>query len=58
MSKFIVDELPYYEDDCILFLIGLCEPDYEDCPRYWTKYKVCSEDNPHECIWLKEGEQE
>ena len=20
-----------------------------ECPRYWDKYKVCSDENPHEC---------
>ena len=60
MSKFLVDELPYYGDECIFFITGMCYQNNEDCPRYWDKYKVTSEDNPHECLWLKEykGEQE
>lgn len=57
MSKFIVDELPYYGDDCILFESGMCHPDEYDCPRNWSKYKVSSKENPHECLWLKESEQ-
>lgn len=58
MSKFIVDELPYYEDECIFFITGMCYQNNEDCPRYWNKYKVSSKDNPHECIWLKEHKGE
>ena len=60
MSKFLVDELPYYGDDCSLLMIGICHPNEYDCPRHWNKYKVSSEENPHECLWLKEyeGEQE
>lgn len=54
MSKFIVDELPYYGDDCALLIAGICHPNEHDCPRHWNKYKVSSEDNPHECLWLKE----
>lgn len=57
MSKFIVDELPYYGDDCIFFATGMCYPGKGDCPRHWSKYKICSEDNPHECLWLKEKER-
>ena len=37
--KFLVDSLPYYG---------------EDCPRFWSKYEVCSEHNRHECEMLKE----
>ena len=55
MSKFIVDELPYYGDLCLIDDIGLCHHTIDECPKYWSKYKVCSDDNPHECIWLKEG---
>ena len=25
-----------------------------NCPRVWDKYKVCSEENPHECELLIE----
>ena len=58
MSKFIVDELPYYGDLCLIDDIGLCNHTIYECPKYWSKYKVFSDDNPHECIWLKESEQE
>lgn len=56
--KLIVDSLPYYGELCPL---GgpLGEPRYcfsEDCPRHWSKEKVCSPGNPHECEWLKEKE--
>lgn len=51
--KFIVDELPYYSDGCPL--ITVCHDSHRSiCPRNWDKYKVCSDDNPHECLWLKE----
>ena len=57
MSKFIIDELPYYGHLCLIDYMGLCDYSADECPRYWSKYKVCSNDNPHECIWLKEREQ-
>lgn len=58
--KFIVDSLPYYGDDC-----PFCVPEYDSiryigyvdrvkCPRYWDKYFICSDDNPHECEYLIE----
>ena len=46
--KFIVDELPYYEEFCPLYTIRWCH----DCPRHWDKHKVCSYNNPHECLFL------
>ena len=52
--KFIVSSLPYYRDQCPL--IGYCYSSDEYCPRKWSKEKVCSPDNPHECEWLKEEE--
>ena len=51
--KFIVDELPYYHDECPLMEL-CCEFNSDNCPRTWDKYTVCSDDNPHECLWLKE----
>ncbi len=50
--KFLVDSLPYYNEDCPLH--NVCKADPEDCPRFWSKYKVCSERNPHEGEMLKE----
>lgn len=52
--QFIVDELPYYGDHCPLY--SMCEDSVseERCPRYWSKYKVCSDDNPHKCKLLIE----
>lgn len=52
--KFIVDELPYYEEFCPLY--PMCWDNANDykCPRYWDKDKVCSNDNPHECQFLIE----
>jgi hypothetical protein len=49
--KFIVDELPYYEEFCPLYTICWCH----DCPRFWDKDKVCSDNNPHECLFLVEA---
>lgn len=53
--RFIVDELPYYGDLCPL--CSMCEDSASDeqCPRYWSKYKVCSDDNPHKCKLLIEA---
>ena len=55
--KFLVDSLPYYGEFC-----PFEEKCYErfldqrpnDCPRYWNKYKVCSDENPGECEFLVE----
>lgn len=52
--KFLVDSLPYYGDECPL--TDICPTSEFGCPRYWSKYKVSSADNPHECYWLKEIE--
>lgn len=53
--KFIVDELPYYREECPFY--EMCQDSiYADkCPRYWNKYKICSDDNPHECNLLIEA---
>ena len=26
-----------------------------NCPQYWSKDKVCSDNNPHECLFLVEA---
>ncbi len=58
--QIIVDKLPYYEgssNSCPYALIGKCvDADTDNCPAYWDKYKVMSDDNPHECCGLKEYE--
>ena len=56
--KILVDELPYYGDPCP-FAYDYSEICYlsrmsPECPRNWNKYKVTSNDNPHECELLKE----
>ena len=53
--KFIVDKLPYYEEFCPLY--PMCWDNANDykCPRYWSKDKVCSDDNLHECPFLVEA---
>ena len=53
--KFLVDSLPYYGEDCLMMLNGLCTIESSQlCPRYWDKEFVCSDENPNECPWLKE----
>ena len=53
--KFKVDSLPYYGDECIFSdRCWTYNCDIENCPSKWDKHRVCSEDNPHECEWLKE----
>lgn len=57
--KFLVDELPYYGEECYFERkIGCSFSSSEDCPRNWSKYIVCSDDNPHECKFLKEEKPE
>ena len=53
--KLLVDELPYYNDEC-LFMDSICYTygKGNKCPRNWDKYKVCSDNNPRECVLLKE----
>lgn len=56
--KFIVDRLPYYKEFCP-FRTMCCDNASDDkCPRYWGKYKVCSDENPHKCKYLTEPEVE
>ena len=55
--KFVVDQLPYYEDNCPLGPICRDINDPISCPRKWSKYKVTSDENPHECKLLKELEE-
>lgn len=55
--KFIVDQLPYYGDDCPFFEMCFYHDDHDACPRYWSKYKVTSDSNPHECEYLFEKEE-
>lgn len=56
--KFVVDQLPYYGEPCPLrTMCSKNSPEYHyDCPRYWDRYKVCSDENPHECEHLIEME--
>ena len=53
--KFIVDELPYYEEFCPLYRMCWDNANDYKCPRHWDKYKVCSDNNPHECLFLVEA---
>ena len=56
MMKFIVDQLPYYGELCPLWTMCSKNAKEHECPRYWDKYKVCSDENPHECEHLIETE--
>lgn len=54
-TKFLVDALPYYNYECIFAEHGYCFDAHSDhCPMSWDKYFVCSDENPHECTWMKE----
>lgn len=55
--KFIVNELPYYEDFCPLYPICWDNANDHKYPRYWSKDKVCSDDNPHECLLFIENDK-
>ena len=55
--KFLVDSLPYYGEFCPFeekcyerFRVQ----EHNDCPRYWSKDEVCSDEKPSECIFLVE----
>lgn len=56
--KFLVDTLPYYGDYCPFSTqsdaSACCFASDSECPRYWNKEKVCSNENPHECELLRE----
>ena len=52
--KILVDELPYYNDDCPFNAVCFDSDSKVNCPRYWSKQEVCSDNNPHECCMLKE----
>ena len=55
--KFLVDELPYYGEMCPFAMCTCCDSRHDDeCPRFWSKHKVGSEENSHKCEWLKEIE--
>lgn len=54
--KFIVDSLPYYGGECPFSVLydSICYENKTNCPRHWDKEFICSDDNPHECKYLKE----
>lgn len=54
MMKFVVNQLPYYGELCPLWTMCSKNAKEHECPRYWDKYKVCSDENPHECEHLFE----
>lgn len=54
--KFIVDQLPYYEELCPFWTMCRYHADDAVCPRFWDKYKVTSDENTHECQFLIENE--
>lgn len=53
--KIFVNELPYYEELCPLYMMCGDNASDDKCPRYWSKYKICSDDNPHECRFFIEA---
>lgn len=53
--KFVVDELPYYEELCPFWEICYDNASNDKCPQHWSKYKIYSDDNPHECRFLIEA---
>lgn len=53
--KFVVDELPYYEEFCPFREMCYDNASNDKCPQHWSKYKICSDDNPHECRFLIEA---
>lgn len=52
--KFVVNQLPYHEELCPLWMVCRKNVDEHECPRYWDRHKVCSDENPHECEYLIE----
>ena len=53
--RFLVDSLPYYQDYCPFQ--GVCpNTNTEYCPCCWDKEFVCSDENPHCCLLLREEE--
>lgn len=56
--KFLVDQLPYYEEACPFWMMCWHNTSKEYCPRFWGKYKVTSDENPHECDFLVETKGE
>lgn len=53
--KFVVDELPYYGEFCPFWEMCYDSGSDDKCPQHWSKYKICSDDNPHECRFLIEA---
>ena len=53
--KFVVDELPYYGEFCPFWEMCYDNGSDDKCPQHWSKYKICSDDNPHECRFLIEA---
>lgn len=53
--KCVVDELPYYEGFCPFREMCYDNASNNKCPQHWSKYKICSDDNPHECRFLIEA---
>ena len=54
--RFLVDELPYYGDSCPFEEV--CGVSWSDCPKYWGKDFINSEDNPHCCDYLCEKKRD
>lgn len=52
--KFLVDSLPYYEEYCPFHELCMVSKALGECPRFWDKYEVASDNNTHECNFLIE----
>lgn len=56
--KFLVDSLPYYGESCPFeerCYEGALVQGHSNCPRYWSKDKICSDENPGKCEFLVEA---
>lgn len=49
----------YNQKRTVMLIWTMCSKNAKEheCPRYWDKYKVCSDENPHECEHLIETEK-
>lgn len=50
--KFLVDEMPYYWDECPFYDDGICSPKDEKC-SYISERKIPFDTDINECLLLK-----
>ena len=53
--KFVVDELPHHGEFCPFWELCYDSGSDDKCPHQWNTYKICSDNNPHECRFLIEA---